>query len=181
MGHYRTFDAKHYDFKGHCEYTLLEQIDMSKSPKLYIAHRNNHGLLKDGPTELTVRVMKTYVLVKQNNIYVNSQLVSQLPYGNSDIYIKKSSEFFYSLEGKGFNILFDGVRIYITLDPMYIDNVRGLCGTFNFKSSDDFLPPSGFIESDVFSFVDSYKTDISCETPKQNQPCENFIAVRIFF
>jgi hypothetical protein len=79
--------------------------------------------------------------------------------------------------GYGFKVLFDGVRVYIKLDPIYIDNTRGLCGTYNFKSSDDFYPPNGFIESDVVSFTDSYKPDITCLTPIQNQPCENFIAV----
>jgi hypothetical protein len=79
-------------------------------------------------------------------------------------------------------VLFDGVRIYIKLEPMYINNTRGLCGTYNFMSSDDFYPPNGFPESDVVSFTDSYKPDITCQTPVQSQPCDNYIAVnKIFF
>lgn len=62
---------------------------------------------------------------------------------------------------------------------MFVDNTRGLCGTYNFKATDDFLPPNGFPESKVSSFADSYKIDLDCNTPAQQKPCETFIAVSI--
>lgn len=79
----------------------------------------------------------------------------------------------------GFHILVDSMRAYIRLDPIYMDNVRGLCGTYNGKSSDDWSPPNGVPESDVVAFADSYKIDAFCETLKQIKPCEMFVAVSL--
>ena len=81
----------------------------------------------------------------------------------------------------GVHIVFDSLRVYIKLDPMYIENVRGLCGTFNSKTGDDWMPPNGFPETDVVPFADSYKVNALCETKLQSKPCEIFYAVYIFF
>lgn len=125
--------------------------------------------------------MKTIIGLKENNVYVNGVLISQLPFGNSDIFIKKTSDIFYSLQGLGFRVLYDGIRAYITLDPLFIDNTRGLCGTYNFKSDDDFLPPDGFTETNVTAFADDYATELCGEEPDQTPPCETFIIVNLFF
>lgn len=71
----------------------------------------------------------------------------------------------------------DSMRVYIRLQPIYIGNVRGLCGTYNFKTSDDWMPQNGFVENDLVSFVDAYKQDFACETHPPIKPCEIFIAV----
>lgn len=177
LGHFKTFDGKNYNFRGNCEYTLLEQINTKIDPNLIITFKSVNGINKEHPIELNIQVMKTAISIRHNLIYVNSQQISSLPFVNSDVLIKKTSEFFYSVQGKGFYILFDGIRVYITVDPLFLNNIRGLCGTYNYKSSDDFMPPNGFIESDIISFVDSYKLDESCETPKQIAPCDTFPSV----
>lgn len=56
-------------------------------------------MLQEGPVELIIRVMRNIILLKQNKVYVNSQMINHLPYGNSDFYIKKSSDFFYKISG----------------------------------------------------------------------------------
>ena len=178
MGHFRTFDGKFYDFKGSCEYTLVEQINKKTNTALYVSYKKD--FLKDDSTELIVRSMNTLVSIKDSIIHANSILVSSFPFVNADLTIKKASQFFYSIEGVGFKILFDGLRIYISLDQIFVENTRGLCGTFNYNSKDDFLIPNGFIELDVESFVGSYKLDGSCRTPKQTSPCQVFIAVSFF-
>lgn len=79
----------------------------------------------------------------------------------------------------GVHILVDSMRVYIKLDPIYMENTRGLCGTFNSKSTDDWMPPNGFPESDVVAFADSYKSEALCETLPQVKPCEMYIAVSL--
>lgn len=127
-------------------------------------------------TDYTIRIMKTIITVKNNTIFQNN-LPIILPFSNSDIYIEKSSEFYISFQGTGFTILLNRNQIYIRLEAKYLENTRGLCGTFNYKSSDDFYPPDGFIETNLISFVESYKTNSYCKTPIQNSPCSTFIAV----
>ncbi len=81
--------------------------------------------------------------------------------------------------GKGFKVLFDGLRIYVKLDPFYTQNTRGLCGTYNYKSVDDFALPIGIAATEINEFVDAYKTDDTSITPPQVEPCEENIAVGI--
>lgn len=83
--------------------------------------------------------------------------------------------------GMGFHILVDSMRVYIKLDTIYFDNVRGLCGTFNSKSSDDWMPPNGFPESDLIAFVDSYKINSLCETGQQIKPTDIYYDVCLYF
>ncbi len=181
MGHFRTFDGKHYDLRSTCEYILVEQIDRSIAPDLQILYRHTHSNLRDGSVELTVRVMNTVIMIRQEAVYADSLLVQSLPYSTHDVHVRQLSDFFYAIYGQEFAIWFDGMRISIRVGQRFIGNTRGLCGTYNFKSSDDFYPPSGFIESDLFSFVESYKNDPNCNTPIQHSPCEQLIAVSTFF
>jgi integrin beta 3 len=81
--------------------------------------------------------------------------------------------------GRGFQIQFDGIRAYIRLDPLYVNNTRGLCGTYDFNSQNDFLTHISIIETDIKTFVDDYKTDSSCTTPSQQNPCDQFVNVCI--
>lgn len=69
------------------------------------------------------------------------------------------------------------MRIYIKLDQLFVNNVRGLCGTYNYKSSDDFSLPSGIVESEVNEFVNAFKLSDICVTPIQRDTCEIFVAV----
>lgn len=78
----------------------------------------------------------------------------------------------------GVQIVLDSLRVYIRLDPQYMGNVRGLCGTFNSISSDDWMPPDGLPETNVVTFADSYKVTALCETKEQTKPCDIFKAVR---
>lgn len=69
------------------------------------------------------------------------------------------------------------------MDPIFIDATRGLCGTYNFNSADDFTASGGFIEPDIIGFTDSYKSDKQglCTAPAQGNPCESVIGVSFFF
>ncbi len=125
-----------------------------------------------------MKIFKTEVLLEHSSISVNGSKISvDSIFKSNDVTISKSNSFFYSIEGKGFRILSDSFRIYIRLDPIYAFNTRGLCGTFNFKTSDDFLSQSGLPETDPVSFADSYKIEYNCTTPKSSEPCRDQIAV----
>jgi hypothetical protein len=181
MGHFRTFDGKTFDFRSNCQYVLVEQIDPSEVPNLQVLYKHTHTNLREGPVDLTIRVMNTVIVIRQSSVLVDSLLVPSLPHSTPDVYIRQLTDFFIGVYGKEFAIWFDGWRVYIRLDQRYIGNVRGLCGTYNFKSSDDFTPPNGIVESDVYSFANSYKLDLSCNSPNQHSPCEQHISVREFF
>lgn len=82
--------------------------------------------------------------------------------------------------GKGFTLLYDRTRLYIRLTPYYLNKFRGLCGTFNLQSHDDFTAASGIVESDIKLFADSYKLDADCASPIQKNPCEVNLIVSVY-
>lgn len=83
--------------------------------------------------------------------------------------------------GDGFKVFFDGIRLYITLDTEYENKVKGLCGTFNYQTQDDFLASNNIIETNLVKFADSYKTDLTVTTPPQNDPCDSTVSVCLYF
>ena len=104
MGHYRTFDGKTYDLKSHCEYTLIEQINNTVTPKLLINYKNDQVNHPDKPAdggELTIKVLKTVVSIKQGQtLTVNSMMPpDQTFYKNNDVTVRKVNSFFFSVEG----------------------------------------------------------------------------------
>jgi hypothetical protein len=84
-----------------------------------------------------------------------------------------------NFSGRGFQIQFDGVRAYIRLEPSFVNNTRGLCGTYDFNSQNDFLTHISIVETNIKTFVDDYKTDSVCVTPSQSLPCQQNVFVCI--
>ena len=80
--------------------------------------------------------------------------------------------------GPNFSIYFDGFRVYITLGPAFINQTRGLCGTFNYITRDDYQTPNGLIETNLIGFADAYKISQTCVTPLQTTSCSLFPSVR---
>jgi hypothetical protein len=84
-------------------FSFLKQKNRLATPNLYIAHSNNY-YLKDSlqsynSTDLTIKANKTIVTLKNKSIFVNSQPVI-LPFSNSDIKIKRATDFYITFEGK---------------------------------------------------------------------------------
>lgn len=68
-------------------------------------------------------------------------------------------------------------RIYIKLQPTFVNRVRGLCGTFNYITNDDFLTPNNVIETNLVTFANAYLTS-ACSVPdQQTDTCLNFPVV----
>ncbi|CAF5199860.1 unnamed protein product, partial [Rotaria magnacalcarata] len=126
--------------------------------------------------ELTVKVNQTYVYIQDKNVYINGQVHPVLPFKNDLITVQRETSAFLVLLGRGFNIQFDGIRIYIRLDPIFVNNTRGLCGTYDYNSQNDFLTHISIVETNIKTFVDDYKTDIACITPSYGHPCQQNIA-----
>ena len=55
-----------------------------------------------------------------------------------------------------------GNRLYIRLKPQWKGYVEGLCGNFNFDSTDEFKTSSGIIEASPDMFGDSWKLHKYC-------------------
>ncbi|NXX10871.1 SSPO protein, partial [Podargus strigoides] len=51
--------------------------------------------------------------------------------------------------------------------------VRGLCGTYNWRQQDEFATPAGDVESGVTAFADKYRVSGACPAlgPGPPEPC----------
>ncbi|CAF3556554.1 unnamed protein product [Adineta steineri] len=166
--HIQTFDGKNYDVMGTCEYILLEEI--TPVIGLYVALASDYSASSNFK-ELTVKVNQTYIYIKDKNIQINGQNALKLPYKNEQVNVKLETTVFIVISGHGFQIQFDGIRVYINLDPLFYNNTRGLCGTYDFNTNNEFLTHISITETNIKSFLDDYKTDSQCITPTQQQPC----------
>jgi hypothetical protein len=157
------------------------------------AYKSSSSNYKD----LTIKLNQTYVYIKDVNVYINGEVRATLPFKNDQVTIKRETTvfivitgiylifylfFLYSISeflGHGFQVQFDGIRAYVRLDPSFVNNTRGLCGTYDFNSQNDFLTHIAIVETDIKTFVDDYKTDSTCITPVQQNPCKQYYNVCI--
>lgn len=65
------------------------------------------------------------------------------------------------------------------MSASFVNQTRGLCGTFNYITRDDYQTPNGLIETNLIGFADAYKISQTCITPVQTTSCSLFPAVRI--
>ncbi|NXI44218.1 SSPO protein, partial [Galbula dea] len=54
--------------------------------------------------------------------------------------------------------------------------VRGLCGTYNWKQQDEFTTPAGDVENGVTAFANAYRASGHCPalSPFPLEPCDAF-------
>ena len=80
-------------------------------------------------------------------------------------------------QGPDFTVYFDGFRVYISLGSSFVNQTRGLCGTYNYITRDDYQTPNGLIQTNLIAFADAYKVSPTCTTPPQISSCGLFPAV----
>ena len=55
------------------------------------------------------------------------------------------------------HIAYDGNAVYVTLASTYRNNVRGLCGSFDYDQDNDLRLPDGQLTNDTEVFGNSYE------------------------
>ncbi|CAF2410661.1 unnamed protein product [Rotaria sp. Silwood2] len=166
-----TFDGKQYALVSKCNQVLVETNDQSNDLRITYTNEGN---------ELNIQVLDTKVVFRQNSVIINGKIRHTLPYQTDDVIIRYASTVFIEVRNIQSTVVlhFDPLtsRIYIKLHPSFFNRVRGLCGTFNYITNDDFLTPNNIIETDLLTFANAY-LDSSCSIPDQQiDTCFNFPA-----
>jgi hypothetical protein len=152
--------------------------------------------------ELNIQILNTKIVFRQNDVLLNGHIRHSLPYQTDNVIIRRASTVFLEVRGKlkrkkkhtktfSFSLLdiqstvvihYDTLtsRIYIRLDPSFVNRVRGLCGTFNYITKDDFLTPNNVIETNLVTFANAYLASSCSISDQKPDACFNFPAVRIF-
>jgi hypothetical protein len=148
---YITFDGKHYNVESDAEYIAVEQIDESIIPNLKIKIIRGRFTMS-----VTIEAMNSTVTVNDGTVTLNGQPMFTFPGGDENISVEKRGNY-YIVSGNGFQVYVSKNRVYIKLSPLYAGNTRGLCGTYNFNSQDDFLTPNHLQETSIKGFIEAYK------------------------
>ncbi|XP_069502497.1 SCO-spondin-like [Ambystoma mexicanum] len=162
--HYVTFDRKRYSFHGTCDYTLVQD---SVDGKLLITAENVVCGSKGASNclrAITVTSHNTSVRLRTSGEVAVDGREVPLPYVSAALSVRRASSSFLLVQAFGAHVLW-GVEfrlVYITLQPVFADKVRGLCGTYNWNQNDDFTTPEGDIETSVAAFANKFKTNSEC-------------------
>ena len=182
--HYQTFDARHYDFQGDCEYVLTTPCDnnefsvivgniakssvssSAQSVRVLIPGENLEIVLGRGnDTGGTVTINGTSYLDSGDGLVMLSGGVEVVRSGGHPHVL---------LGTQGIKIFWDGVnRVEVTVSSSWLGRLCGLCGNYNNDSSDDFIRPDGQQVSNTIEFVASWVAGdtSSCGTLPQPIPC----------
>ncbi|XP_047195738.1 mucin-2 [Hippoglossus stenolepis] len=179
--HVTTFDGKTFTFHGDCYYILAKD---DTSPKFTIliqlvpcANQEFDTCLKTLKILLNNDRNNVLTFTSDGKVKQNTQTIS-LPYqALGDINIFQASSFHILLQTSfGLQVQIQHVpvmQVYVSLDPSYRGNTRGLCGNYNMVLSDDMKTPQGIVEGTAVTFSNSWKANLMCRDRDErlDDPC----------
>uniref|UniRef100_A0A3Q2CIL9 Otogelin n=1 Tax=Cyprinodon variegatus TaxID=28743 RepID=A0A3Q2CIL9_CYPVA len=180
--YFQSFDGRIFSFPATCQYVLAKSRN---SGKFTVTIQNAPcGANLDGACIQSVNLVinedpRTEITLSHiGEVFMAGQYRISLPYSDDFFHIQELSSMFLQVRtGFGLHLQYSWTefRLYLQADETWKDNTVGLCGTFNGNSQDDFLSPSGMIESSPHLFGNSWKVSSACSlslsTP-QIDPCD---------
>ncbi|XP_053473113.1 otogelin [Ictalurus furcatus] len=180
--YFQSFDGRVYTFPATCQYVLAK----SRSPGGFIVTIQNTpcGPNLDGACIQSVNLVlnedpRTEVTLSHSGeVYMASQIRISLPYSDEMFQIQEVSSMFVqvkTVQGLRLQYNWKEFRLYLQLAELWRDDTVGLCGTFNGNIQDDFLAPSGMIESSPNLFGNAWRLSSACmprPSLPQLDPCD---------
>ncbi|XP_061590678.1 otogelin [Cololabis saira] len=180
--YFESFDGRIYTFPATCQYVLAKS---RSSGKFTVTIQNAPcGANLDGACIQSVNLVidedpRTEITLSHvGEVFMAGQYRISLPYSDDIFHIQELSSMFLQVRTSfGLRLQYSPTefRLYLQADESWKDNTVGLCGTFNGNIQDDFLSPSGMIESTPQLFGNSWKVSSACSlapsTP-QLDPCD---------
>ncbi|CAL8403715.1 unnamed protein product [Boreogadus saida] len=173
---FQSFDGRIFTFPATCQYVLAKS---SSSGRFTVTIQNTPcGPTLDGACIQSVSLLfdedprSQITLSHLGEVFRAGQYRVSLPYSDEMFQIQELSSMFLQVSttlGLQLHYNWKEFRLYLRLDPSWKDDSLGLCGTFNGNTQDDFLSPSGMIESTPLLFGDSWRVPSAC-TPLHSSP-----------
>jgi len=172
--HYVTFDGKSFEFKGACSYVLAEDGCNDKEKQTFKITAENVPCGAEGMV-----CTKSVVFQILNTVFHlvrgTAPIVKHVEASQKAVYEIVDAGAYTIIKTKhGINIQWDrSMRVYITLEPRYRNQVCGMCGNFDSRADNDFRARTGQIETNAVSFANTWRTKESCPwaTPIES-PCK---------
>ena len=168
--HYTTFDGFAHHYQGGCQYAHVERCTNSE---FSIKTRNIvHNSRVSCVGEVTVEVPGVTIIMARGNpipVTINGQMAS-----NTDIVIYESvatgvevkrvgTSIHLFLNTIGIRLSWNGVYgVTVTASTRLLNELCGLCGTYNGNRNDDLQRRGGALTTSVTAFGDSWLVPGSC-------------------
>ncbi|KAL1007586.1 hypothetical protein UPYG_G00088760 [Umbra pygmaea] len=180
--YFHSFDGRMFTFPASCQYVLAKSHSSGKftvtiqnapcGPNLDGACIQSVSLVldEDPRTEITMSHL--------GEVFMAGQYRISLPYSDEVFQIQELSSMFLQVRtAPGLHLQYSWreFRLYLQVDELWKGNTVGLCGTFNGNIQDDFLSPSGMIESTPHLFGNAWKVSSACVPSHgvpQMDPCD---------
>ncbi|XP_036820447.1 otogelin-like [Oncorhynchus mykiss] len=174
--YFHSFDGRMFTFPASCQYVLAKSRNSGKftvtiqnapcGPHLDGSCIQSVSLVidEDPRTEIT--------LTHLGEVFMAGQYRISLPYSDEVFHIQELSSMYLQLRtalGLHLQYSWREFRLYLQVDELWKGDTVGLCGTFNGNIQDDFLSPSGMIESTPHLFGNAWRVSSAC-VPSQSVP-----------
>ncbi|XP_056591424.1 otogelin [Triplophysa dalaica] len=173
---FQSFDGRIYTFPATCQYVLAKSRN---SGRFTVTIQNAPcGTNLDGACIQSVNLVidedpRTEITMSHSGeVFLASQFRISLPYSDDVFQIQELSSMFVQVKSsQGLRLQYNWreFRLYLQLEEQWRDDTVGLCGTFNGNFQDDFLAPSGMIESTPYLFGNAWRVSSAC-VPRPSLP-----------
>uniref|UniRef100_A0A673LA48 Otogelin-like n=1 Tax=Sinocyclocheilus rhinocerous TaxID=307959 RepID=A0A673LA48_9TELE len=163
---FQSFDGRIYTFPATCQYVLAKSRN---SGKFTVTIQNapcgavSPCALSCSPHQHKLQVL---VFLASHGFFSDVFQIQEL----SSMFVQVKSS-----QGLQLQYNWREFRLYLQLEEQWRDDTVGLCGTFNGNIQDDFLAPSGMIESTPYLFGNAWRVSSACvarPSLPQLDPCD---------
>nr|XP_023398201.1 mucin-6 [Loxodonta africana] len=172
-----TFDARPYRFHGTCTYILLQSHQLPEEGSLMAVYdKSGYSHSETSLVAIIYLSGQDKIMISQDEVITNNREVKWLPYkiGNITIFRQTSTHLQMATDfGLELMIQLQPVfQAYVTVEPQFRGQTRGLCGNYNGDTTDDFMTSMGITEGTASLFVDSWRAG-NCPTAleRETDPC----------
>uniref|UniRef100_A0A3B3VYR0 Otogelin n=1 Tax=Poecilia latipinna TaxID=48699 RepID=A0A3B3VYR0_9TELE len=166
--YFQSFDGRIFTFPATCQYVLAKSRN---SGKFAVTIQNAPcGANLDGACIQSVNL----VIDEDPRTEITLSHVGEVFMADIFHIQELSSMFLQVRTAFGLHLQYSWTefRLYLQADETWKDDTVGLCGTFNGNTQDDFLSPSGMIESTPHLFGNAWKVSSACSLSLSSPPLD---------
>ncbi|XP_027950071.1 mucin-6 [Eumetopias jubatus] len=172
-----TFDARPYRFHGTCTYILLQSPQLPDGGSLVASYDKSGYSHSETALAAVIYISREdKIVISRDEVLTNNRNTKWLPYKTRNITVFRQTSTHLQMTttfGLELVIQLEPVfQVYVTVGPQFRGQTRGLCGTFNGDTTDDFMASTGIVESTASLFVDSWRTgNCPASLERETDPC----------
>ncbi|XP_022362267.1 mucin-6 [Enhydra lutris kenyoni] len=172
-----TFDARPYRFHGACTYILLQSPQLPDGGSLVASYdKSGYSHSETALAAIIYMSREDKIVISRDEVLTNSGNTKWLPYKTRNITVFRQTSTHLQMTttfGLELVVQLEPVfQAYVTVGPQFRGRTRGLCGTFNGDTTDDFMTSTGIVEGTAPLFVDSWRTgNCPASLEREIDPC----------